>query len=230
MLRGIGGVLVYLCFSITAQATIDPTTLLAGVKKKYDLVRDYSAVAQLKTNVLFIKAPISTVLVYYKRPDQLKIKNQKGVSFIPKGTVNINLNNVLGLQQFEAMDAGTALVDGIVCQVVKVFPLNDAEEITRATLYVDETRLVVLRSVISTRENGTYEIQMRYGKYTAWGLPDKVAVEFNTRDFKLPKGTTLDYDNGTRTQSAQKGPQKGKVEIIYQSYSINQGVSDALFR
>lgn len=229
MLRWITSAFLFCCSVTTVQATIDPATLLAGVKKKYDLVRDYTAVAQLKTNVLFIKAPISTVLVYYKRPDQLKIKNQKGVSFIPKGTININLNNVLGLQQFEAIDAGTALVDGISCQVVKVFPLNDAEEITRATLYVDESRLVVLRSVISTRENGTYQIDMRYGKYTAWGLPDKVVLEFNTRDFKLPKGTTLDYDNGTQKPIVQKGLQKGKVEILYGQYKINQGLSDSIF-
>lgn len=222
------GVLLFLFFTgvISVQAAIDPTTLLAGVKKKYDLVNNYTAVALLKTNVLFIKAPVSLVNVYYRKPDQLKIKNQKGVSFVPKGTVNINLNNVLGLQNFEAIDAGTALVEGTNCQVVKVFPINDAEEITRATLYIDVTKLVVLRSLISTRENGTYEIQMRYGAYTAWGLPDKVIVEFNTRDFKLPKGTTLDYDNGASKNNQLKGPQKGKVEILYKSYQINKGVSD----
>ena len=211
----------------TVHAAIDPTTLLAGVKKKYDLVNNYSAVAQLKTNVLFIKAPVSLVTIYYRKPDKLKIKNQKGVSFIPKGTVNINLNNVLGLQNFEAIDAGTTSIDGITCQILKVFPINDAEEITRATLYIDPARLVVLRSLISTRENGTYEIQMRYGAYTNWGLPDKVVVEFNTRDFKLPKGTTLDYDNGSAKNSSPKGPQKGKVEILYKSYLINKGVTDA---
>lgn len=85
---------------------------------------------------------------------------------------------------------------------------------------------MVLRSLISTRENGTYEIQMRYGAYTAWGLPDKVIVEFNTRDFKLPKGTTLDYDNGAAKNNQLKEPQKGKVEILYKSYQINKGVSD----
>ena len=226
MLRGLLVTLLFFAEVISVQAAIDPTTLLAGVKKKYDLVNNYIAVAQLKTNVLFIKAPVSLVNVYYRKPDQLKIKNQKGVSFVPKGTVNINLNNVLGVQNFEAIDAGNAVVEGINCQVVKVFPINDAEDITRATLYIDAARLVVVRSVISTRENGTYEIQMRYGAYTAWGLPDKVIVEFNTRDFKLPKGTTLDYDNGAAKNNQLKGPQKGKVEILYKSYQINKGVSD----
>lgn len=216
--------------TVTTFAAPDPTILLAGVKKKYDLVNNYVAVAQLKTNVLFIKAPISTVNVYYKKPDQLKIKNQKGVSFIPKGSVNINLNNVLGLQNFEAVVAGKATVNGIVCQIVKIFPLSDEEDITRATLYIDEARLLVLRSVISTKETGTYEINMKYHNYANWGLPDRVMVEFNTRDFKLPKGTTLDYDNGVGKSTAQKGPQKGKVEIVYSSYKINQGLADSVFK
>ena len=222
--------LVLLLTTLTSFAAVEPSVLLAGVKKKYDLVNNYTAVAQLKTNVLFIKAPISTVNVYYKKPDQLKIKSQKGVSFIPKGSVNINLNNVLGLQNFEAVAAGTATVNGIVCQIIKVFPLNDEEDITRATLYIDETRLLVLRSVISTKETGTYEISMQYRNYANWGLPDRVVVEFNTRDFKLPKGTTLDYDNGVKKATDQKGPQKGKVEIMYSSYTINKGVADAIFQ
>jgi hypothetical protein len=230
MLRLVWMSIVLLSSYTAVQASIDPATLLAGVKKKYDLVRDYTASAQLKTNVLFIKAPLSQVTVYYKRPDQLKIKNQKGISFVPKGTVNINLNNVLGLRNFEAIAAGTSLVDGVTCEIIKIFPLNDEEDITRATLYVDPIRQLVLKSIISTRETGTYQIAMQYGTYATWGLPDRVLVEFNTREFKLPKGTTLDYDNGSTKVDAPKGPQKGKVEILYRSYTINQGVADAIFR
>jgi hypothetical protein len=230
MLRLVWISLFILCSNWAISASIDPATLLAGVKKKYDLVRDYTASAQLKTNVLFIKAPLSQVTVYYKRPDQLKIKNQKGISFVPKGTVNINLNNVLGLRNFEAIAAGTALIDGINCEIIKIFPLNDEEDITRATLYVDPARLLVVKSIISTRESGTYQIAMQYGAYASWGLPDRVWVEFNTREFKLPKGTTLDYNNGATNVTAPKGPQKGKVEMLYRSYKINQGISDEIFR
>src|SRR5262245_41708718 len=105
----------------------DVKTLLQQVKTKYDKVNDYTATGKLKTNVIFIKAPIATVKIYYKRPDRLKIKNEKGVSFIPKGSVNINMNNVLGLNNFEAIDGGTEKINGVDCKVVKVFPLSDEE-------------------------------------------------------------------------------------------------------
>jgi hypothetical protein len=205
----------------------EAVALLSQVKKKYDLVNDYTANARLVTNVIFIKAPVSQVTVYYKKPDQLLVKNQKGISFIPKGTVHINMNNVLGLTNYEALLAGTELVDGVLCKVVKIFPLSEEESITRATLYIDPVQLLIRRSVVSTKENGTYAIKMQYGSYSWCGLPSVVDMEFNTRDYKLPKGTTLDYDNG-----AKKGPglpQKGKVTIRYQEYTLNKGLPASLF-
>lgn len=215
-------------FSGTQQ---DVKTLLKQVKDKYDKVNDYTADGKLKTNVLFIKAPVATVKVYYKKPDKLKIKNEKGVSFIPKGSVNINLNNVLGLNNYEAIDGGTEKISGTDCRVVKIFPLSDDENISRATLYIDEKQQLILKSVVTTRENGTYELVMSYKNYIAYGLPDKAELTFNTKEYKLPKGISIDYDNGTDKEKNDKlKNKKGKVEIIYSSYTINKGVSDDVFK
>ncbi|MFZ9386945.1 MAG: LolA family protein [Chitinophagaceae bacterium] len=207
----------------------DIRPLLQKVKDKYDRVADYTADGRMKTNVLFIKAPVAQVKVYYKKPDRLRIRNERGVSFIPKGTVNINMNNVLGLNNYEAMAAGVEKVAGRDCRVVKIFPLSDEENITRATLYIDEARLLVIRSVISTRENGTYELVMHYTNYAEYGLPDRVELTFNTKDYKLPKGISIDYDNGAG-KSDRGGPRKGKVEITYTGYVINKGVPDSVFQ
>ncbi|MBK6827400.1 MAG: hypothetical protein IPG86_11240 [Chitinophagaceae bacterium] len=208
----------------------DVKELLQKVKDKYDQVKDYTAEGKLKTNVLFIKAPVATVKIWYKKPDKIKIKNEKGVSFIPKGSVNINMNNVLGLSNYEAIVSGTEKVGGTDCKVIKIFPLSDEDNISRATLYVDEQQLLVKRSVISTRENGTYELVMQYKQYAAYGLPDKVELTFNTRDYKLPKGISIDYDNGAdKDKKERTGPKKGKVEIVYTKYTINKGVPDSIF-
>lgn len=217
---------------LTAPAAAqDVKPLLQKVKEKYDRVNDYTAQGKLKTNVLFIKAPVATVSIWYKRPDKLKIKNEKGVSFIPKGSVNINMNNVLGLNNYEAVAAGIERIGGADCRVVKIFPLSDEENITRATLYIDESMLLVKKSVISTRENGTYELLMQYKQYAAWGLPDKVELSFNTKDYKLPKGISIDYDNGAGKDKPRDPVtnRKGKVEIEYKKYIINKGVPDSVF-
>ena len=209
----------------------DTKELLRSVKVKYDRVDDYTATGKLKTNVIFIKAPVATVKIFYKKPDKLKIKNERGISFIPKGTVNINMNNILGLNNFEAVAADSQNVGGTVCRVVKIFPLNDEEDIVRATLYIDEKQLLVIKSVISTRENGTYELLLSYKNYADWGLPDKVDLTFNTKEYRLPKGVTIDYDNGTdKTNTEKMKNRKGKVEITYSNYIINKGVPDSVFK
>jgi outer membrane lipoprotein-sorting protein len=224
---------LFLLTALTVASLVqaqDVKTLLANAKLKYDKVADYTATGKLKTNVLFIKAPIATVKIYYKKPDKLKIKNENGISFIPKGSVNINMNNVLGLDNFEAIDGGTEKINGTDCKVVKIFPLSDEENIIRATLYINEKDTLIMKSVISTKENGTYELVMTYKTYASYGLPDKVNMTFNTKDYKLPKGITIDYDNGTETDKDDKTKnKKGSVEITYSNYVINKGVPDSAF-
>lgn len=217
-----------LVVSVQAQ---DIKELLKKVKAKYDQVNDYTATGKLKTNVIFIKAPVATVKIYYKKPNKLKIKNESGISFIPKGSVNVNMNNVLGLDNFEAIAGENEKINGVDCKVVKIFPLSDEENITRATLYIDEKQMLALKSVISTKENGTYELVMTYKKYASYGLPDKVEFTFNTREYKLPKGVTIDYDNGTGKEETDKAKnKKGRVEINYSNYEINKGVPDSVFQ
>jgi outer membrane lipoprotein-sorting protein len=223
-------VLLMVCTAGRESKAQDIKELLKRVKEKYDKVTDYTADGKMKTNVLFIKAPIANVKIYYKKPDKIKIKNEKGVSFIPKGSVNINMNNVLGLDNFEAIDGGKEKLQGTECKVIKIFPVSDKENITRATLYIDEAQQVVMKSVISTQENGTYELLLTYKKYLAFGLPDKVELTFNTKDYKLPKGISIDYDNGTdKEKTGKEKNKKGKVEIIYSNYIINKGVPDSVF-
>jgi outer membrane lipoprotein-sorting protein len=222
---------LFLFFAAASHAQ-DVKALLQKVKLKYDKVNDYTASGKMKTNVLFIKAPVANVKIYYKRPDKMKIKNENGVSFIPKGTVNINMNSILGLNNYEAYDGGIEKINGTDCKVVKIFPMDDKADISRATLYIDETKELVMKSVVKT-ENGTYDLLMKYGTYAAYGLPDKVELSFNTKDYKLPKGITIDYDNGTSSKEKETDKEKnkkGKVEINYSSYSINKGVDDAIFK
>ena len=69
--------------------------------------------------------------------------------------------------------------------------------------------------------------QLQNGGTNRCGLPSVVEMEFNTRDYKLPKGTTLDYDNGTKKTEGL--PQKGKVTIQYQQYTLNKGLPASLF-
>lgn len=213
--------------SVFAQT---PEELIQQVRTKLEQVNDYQAKGKMKTNVIFIKAPIANIKVYYKKPGKLKIVNEKGISFIPKGSVNINLSNIfVNTDGFDIIDAGTENGSGL--RIIKLLPKDDNADIVLSTLYIDESKLLIKKSKTTTKENGTYELEMTYGKYAEYGLADKAIFSFNTKNYKLPKGVTFDYDNGNKKNEPadQLKNKKGKVEITYSEYSINKGIPDSVF-
>ena len=73
----------------------DVQTLLAKVKAKIDQVNDYTGDAQMDIAVSFMKVPPSPVKVYFRKPNDLRIIKQGGISILPKGGLNLNLRGVL---------------------------------------------------------------------------------------------------------------------------------------
>ncbi len=210
----------------------DMTALVMKVKAKLDQVNDYEADGRMKTDVAFIKAPVGKVKVFYKKPNKFRLKKDGGISLLPKGGVSVNMNSIFTLSGFVALAAGEAVVDGTKTKVVKLLPADENSDIVLTTMYIDETSLLVKKAITTTKENGTYEIEMSYGQFAQYGLPDKVVFGFNTKDYKLPKGVTLEFDDDeTHLTDAQKiKNRKGRVEITYTNYIINKGIPDSVFK
>jgi outer membrane lipoprotein-sorting protein len=206
--------------------------LLDRVKNKLSLVNNYEANAIMKTDVSFLKVPQANVKVYFKKPNKIKIKNEEGISFVPKGAVTINLNSIVSGNNFTVIDAGNSNVNGIDVKVLKLLPGNEADNIILSTIYVDEKNAVIIKAITTTKDNGTYELDMKYGRFIDYGLPDEVVFIFNTKDYKMPKGLTFDYDDASAQKNIEdKNKDKhGKIEIDYSSYVINKGVSDEIFK
>lgn len=214
-------------YQLSAQTAEE---LISKIKAKLETVNDYTAKGKLKTNVIFIKAPVASVKVFYKKPDKMKIVNEQGISFIPKGSVNINLAKFLSTAgTYEIVDAGKEATTGL--RILKLLPSDENSEIVLSTLYIDEQAELIKKAKNTSRDNGTYELEMSYGKYSSFGLPDKVVFSFNTKDYKLPKGVTFDYDDGSEKKTGHElKNKKGKVEIAYSEYIINKGVDDSVFK
>jgi len=221
-----------LLLSVSFIKAQDVTALVQKVRAKLETVNDYEAAGRMKTNVAFLKVPIATIKMYFKKPNKLKIKSEKGISFVPKGAININLNNIVSGNKYTVLDAGTDKIGSTTVRVVKLLPSDDNADVVLSTLYIDETNLVIRRAKTTTRDNGSYELEMTYGNYTAYGLPDRIVFSFNTKDYKLPKGVTFDFDDAEDNEKAEDKTKnkKGKAEIDIKSYIINKGVADNVFQ
>jgi outer membrane lipoprotein-sorting protein len=223
--------LVFLCIGMTQMvANAQVNVLIEKVSQKLALVNDYVAEGVMKTDVSFIKASLGKVKVYYKKPNQLKIKKEGGISLLPKGGVSLTLSSLLNTKQFMAMESGKQSLNGKELQVIKLIPTDDALDWVISTLWVDPTTALVYKTFTTTKDNGTYEITMEYGNYAQYGLPSKIVFGFNTKDYKLPNGITLEFgDEDAKDKQKAIKNKKGKIEITYSNYTINRGVSSTMF-
>ncbi len=216
------------CCSNVVIAQVDP--LIEKVSKKLGLVNDYVAEGVMKTDVSFIKASLGKVKVYFKKPNLLKVKKEGGISLLPKGGVSLTINTLLNTKNYSTIPGGTQVVNGKTLTVLKLIPNDDNLDWVISTLWIDPVEALVYKTATTTKENGSYEITMQYGAYAQYGLASKIIFSFNTKDYKLPNGITLEF--GDEDPAAKKKilkNKKGTVEITYNNYIINKGIPNTIF-
>jgi len=220
------GFLLFLQLTLAAQNS----PVVEKVRQKLALVNDYVAEGVMKTDVSFIKASLGKVKVFYKKPNLIKVKKDGGISLLPKGGVSITMNSLLNTDQYIAIASGKQLYKGKTLEVYKLVPTDDRLEWVISTLWIDPVESLVYKTFTTTKENGSFEITMEYGDYAAFGLPSKIIFGFNTKDYKLPNGITLEFgDEAPVSKEQAKKNKKGTIEITYSKYTINKGLSNASF-
>lgn len=226
--------LLLLCsISAGAQQT-DAEALFYRLRDKVVSVKDYTARVKMKIDISFMRVPQLNGTLYFKSPDKLRLERHGGISIMPRKSVNLTLNNLIPSGGATVIDAGADVVAGRPVRVLKVVPNNDQTDIVLTKMWVDEERLLPLRTETTTRDNGTVKMELEYGRYTDLALPDKVTFLLDVKEYKMPKGVTMDYDDGSeatelKKTNDQKKSKKGKIQITYLDYKINTGLSDAVF-
>lgn len=223
-------ILLLLISSLSAQAQQSPEALYQSVRGRVAQTKDYVADVRMKVDVAFLNIPLLKGKLYFKAPDKMRLERNGGVSVLPRNSINLNLYNILADGSVTVIDAGSENLSGQNVRVLKIVPDSDESDIVLTKAWIDENRQLVLRTESTTRDNGTVRMDLEYGKYEAKALPDRVTFVLDLKDYKVPKGMTMDYDDGTPAKLPGKGKKKGRIEIRYLSYAINQGLSDAVFK
>jgi outer membrane lipoprotein-sorting protein len=207
--------------------------LFYNMREKLGSVKDYVADVKMKIDVSFMRIPTLYGKLYFKSPDKMKLERNGGISILPKRSINLTLNNLVPSGNAAVIDAGEDVLRGKKVRVIKVVPDNDANGIVLTKIWIDEDRLLALRTETTTRDNGTISMDLQYGRYAGLSLPDIVTFFIDVKDFKVPKGVTMDYDGGENGTVAKKNEKtkgkKGMIKIEYLDYRINTGLSDKIF-
>ena len=138
--------------------------------------------------------------MFYKKPDKIRIKSADGLSILPKGGFSVNLQALLSSGQYTAVKIGASKFNGLNVEMIKLIPMAENSDLLVATLYIDPKDYLIRKSVTTTKTNGTVEMEMVYGAFAQWGLPDKPSSG------------------------------KGKVEMVYETYQVNKGINDHVFK
>jgi hypothetical protein len=229
-MKKISILLFCIVFLQTTKAIAQGDPLIEKVAQKLATVNDYVAEGIMKTDVSFIKASLGKVKVYFKKPNLLKVRKEGGISLLPKGGVSLTLNTLLNTKQYTAIQAGTQVLNGKSLRVIKLIPNDDRLDWVISTLWIDPIDALVYKTATTTKESGSYEISMEYGAYAQYGLASKIVFSFNTKDYKLPNGITLEFgdDEPVSKQQLLKN-KKGSIEIRYTHYTINKGIPPHIF-
>jgi outer membrane lipoprotein-sorting protein len=196
-------------------------------------VKDYVATVRMKIDVSFMRVPMLAGKLYYKAPGKLKLERAGGISILPRKSITLSIDKMVPSGPVTVIDAGRETIGAISTHVIKVIPEGESD-IVLAKVWIDEARMLALRTETTTRDNGTARMELSYDKYVAQALPDRIVFVMDVKEYKLPKGVTMDYDEGTTpVEKGDKGPKlpkKGRIEIRYLDYQINVGLSDAVFK
>jgi outer membrane lipoprotein-sorting protein len=229
-MKKISILLICIVFLQTTIACAQGDPLIEKVAQKLASVNDYVAEGTMKTDVSFIKASLGKVKVYFKKPNLLKVRKEGGISLLPKGGVSLTLNTLLNTKQYTAIQAGTQVLNGKSLRVIKLIPNDDRLDWVISTLWIDPVDALVYKTATTTKENGSYEISMEYGAYAQYGLASKIIFSFNTKDYKLPNGITLEFGDEEPVSKQQLlKNKKGSIEIRYTRYTINKGIPPHIF-
>lgn len=223
-----------LLFSGVLHAQTAPTAeaLFNTIRQKLTLVNDYIADVRMKVDVSFMRVPLLAGKLYFKAPDKLKLERNGGISIMPKKSISMTLGNLIPAGSATVIDAGNDVINGQKVRIIQVVPQGETD-IVLTKVWVDVARGLALRTETTTRENGTVRMELEFNKYASLALPDRVIFVLDIKDYKLPKGVTMDYDDGSQEMMAKAKKlrmKKGRIEIRYLSYAVNKGLSDAFFK
>jgi len=225
-----------LCFvliSVAGHAQATAEQLFYQLRTKVENVNDYVADIRMRIDVSFMKIPPLNGKLYFKKPGRLKLERNGGIAILPRKTMNITLNNMIPEGGATVIDAGYDTIGKVRVRVIKVVPDNEQNDIVLTKIWIDEARMLALRTESTTRDNGTMKMELEYGRYANLSLPDKVTLFLDLKEYKVPKGVTMDYDGVDELDAAKRNAKakqrKGRIQITYLGYRINTGLSDAVF-
>jgi len=207
--------LIFLPFLASAQ---QPEALFGQLVQKFKKVNHYEVVAQIKPNIPMIRILPVKAKIQFQYPNTYKIQSA-GISILPKNGFSELPQLFSKPNQFTVIGSGQESLNGVSTTVLTLLPLDNDGDLILAKIWVDAANLLVLKSLITSKTNGSITSTFQYDSEKSWGLPAQMTFFMDVKKFKIPKGLATDINRTTKVTD-DKQP-KGKIEIVFSKYKIN---------
>lgn len=215
-------------FTTISLFSNDGQKIADEVLSQYNKVKSFEAEISVLIDISYLKAPEKTGKIYFQSPDQTKV-DIEGFSMLPKqGTGNF-IGEILKMKS-TIISLGNEVIDGIELTHLKVIP-NESKDIVLVDMFIDKANRVVKKADITTKDNGTFYINLDYDKFDSFVLPTLVNIEFIVPNFKMPKAFVGPRDKNKVDKLSEDGETtRGKVIIKYWNYIVNKKIDKKIFK
>ena len=210
-------VIAFGLFTLSGIASENPDSILNAFREKALKVHDYKAKISIKVDVDFINIKERKGVVFFEQPDQFKF-SAGGFALLPRKGMEMEYLKLLQ-SDYTAIAAGKKEIRGKKTQVIKVIPNSDSTDIVLARMYITPDTKMLYRVISFTKSSGNNTVDFYYADHP-YDLPDKLVVEFDIKNQKLPVSLTGDLEAiGKEMEEEQT---RGKVIINYSDYEVNR--------
>lgn len=208
-------------------AVDDPKDLIRALNQKFSQVSDYTAHVDMKFDIPGVKMNKMSGKVFFKRPDRFKIRT-KGIFFLPKQNPMQNMNAMLlDTSSYTSIISGYEIVNGKNCAILNIIPLKSVNELILGKFWVDVKNPQVLRTQITTKNNGTLETENFYSSNSNYNLPDKLVIRIEMKKIKMSKMISGDLNKKAMDKNKLNQPETGTIVLSFSDYKINTKFPDA---
>jgi hypothetical protein len=196
---------------------VDP--VLAQIKQRLDSITRFDVSVRMEVDIRHVNMPVKSAELTYVQGKSVHIESEDFV-LIPKRGLDFGLLE-LYKYPFMTLNLGQVAFQGRSCELIKVIPTTDESDYSIATLWLDPRATRILKSQISTKKNGVFDITYQYA---APGdiLPSQIRVDFLVNDIRIPLRFVGREAQVDKEQLKADPGQKGAITLQFSGYRIER--------
>lgn len=201
--------------------------LVQMIQTDFKKIERYTADINISFEIPYINIDPVKGKVYFKQPNLFKVKTQ-GIAFMPKQNPFYLMELLNDPSSYLCIDSGSETNPGSIIRIIQLVP-KEHEELILAKIWVDATRRRIVKSSLTTKSNGTVEIQYLYDEKPGSKLPELMVFGIEVGKFKIPKMMSADLNSRSKNSGTPSQSTHGKIRLKFTNYRLNQSFDEKVF-